>query len=965
MKINKFFRDVLLAVMIICTPLAYGAEMQWYLLTNTGLSFEMKEVKALTASDNELTFNVIGHNGSILAQNVDKVKFRYALSAPKLGDANGDNQVNLTDMMHISSLILETFSGECDLESADVNFDDVVNVADIVATSNIITKGYTTYNNDNADAQSGGIGWFLASYTLEGNKQLYSAKGINFVRDAETGQYAWQPTEKKLSDYASLGETYDIKNVKNFVRYMDSNNQFTVDLPQNASISQDEIIVKAYGEELTPTEDQHYSTVANVVSVTNAEGKMLYECYASLDNVNGVREVEINALETAYTMLIPIFPSVFDSTPDQILSTIKSLLAELPETHALAEAIDRSIVKNGYLEMDDIDAEYTAAVEKIIEKLGLRDNYLSDKKAASRGNGSQLKSPYVLDEYSFWGLRLVMNSSEYRRDIVQTPFWKCNFTAYNSNSFAHTAWLKGYKVNNDYATFYDGKDPKEYLGHILKPQKVSTFMGTFTSWEGLKGFFSDSYDLIVKDDFWFDDMTWDKTKLDFDMDFTSEKDVVIVAGPADNQFMLYYNILKVVLAPLVEGLTKGLNKMASIETNGQSELYESEYLIPFISDLLADIDYQLQFQVIYEGDGSWGYKAAQIVELTWPKFKKYLEKFAEEQANLIAERAIMKTFGFFTAANLRRAMEDISKNWNKYLKIEEKIGDAVMGYLGLQETSGYYDLFLDFEPAVPLKLGRNSITLDAGAKGYIPIVSGNGDYVISYISDHNVATASIEAVGSSKKGTDYAVKINAVGKGFCNIKVLDSRWKEFTIDVEVNFNSYTSCPDENHPHMIDLGLPSGTLWACCNVGASKPGDYGGYYAFGETEEKDVYDWSTYIYCDGTFDTCHDIGTEISGTEYDVATVKWSPLWRMPTFDDFLELKNNVDFDQAKPNGIKGSKCIGSNGGTIFLPEGDYWTSNVETRIYYGVAGFEVSYGSWCYSYAYRYCGRFVRPVIKK
>ncbi len=42
-----------------------------------------------------------------------------------------------------------------------------------------------------------------------------------------------------------------------------------------------------------------------------------------------------------------------------------------------------------------------------------------------------------------------------------------------------------------------------------------------------------------------------------------------------------------------------------------------------------------------------------------------------------------------------------------------------------------------------------------------------------------------------------------------------------------------SCPDDNHPHMIDLGLPSGTKWACCNVGAAKPEEYGGYYTWGE------------------------------------------------------------------------------------------------------------------------------------
>ena len=60
----------------------------------------------------------------------------------------------------------------------------------------------------------------------------------------------------------------------------------------------------------------------------------------------------------------------------------------------------------------------------------------------------------------------------------------------------------------------------------------------------------------------------------------------------------------------------------------------------------------------------------------------------------------------------------------------------------------------------------------------------------------------------------------------------------------ISAKSYLTCPDNNHPHIIDLGLPSGTKWACCNVGASIPEGYGYYYAWGETETKDHYDWNT-------------------------------------------------------------------------------------------------------------------------
>ena len=50
-------------------------------------------------------------------------------------------------------------------------------------------------------------------------------------------------------------------------------------------------------------------------------------------------------------------------------------------------------------------------------------------------------------------------------------------------------------------------------------------------------------------------------------------------------------------------------------------------------------------------------------------------------------------------------------------------------------------------------------------------------------------------------------------------------------------NKKPICPDEGHPHLIDLGLPNGTLWACCNVGANSPEDIGGYYAMGRDQSQ--------------------------------------------------------------------------------------------------------------------------------
>ena len=143
-----------------------------------------------------------------------------------------------------------------------------------------------------------------------------------------------------------------------------------------------------------------------------------------------------------------------------------------------------------------------------------------------------------------------------------------------------------------------------------------------------------------------------------------------------------------------------------------------------------------------------------------------------------------------------------------------------------------------------------------------------------------------------------------------------------------NINSYSSCPDDNHPHLIDLGLSSGTKWACCNIDANAPGQYGNQYAWGETTSKTVFNWDNYKY------RYSNIGNDISGTQYDVAHEKWGGSWHMPTKNQFEELLNNTksEWFVTKKNVI-GRKFIGKNGNMIFLPllnsyanGAFYWTS---------------------------------------
>ncbi len=198
--------------------------------------------------------------------------------------------------------------------------------------------------------------------------------------------------------------------------------------------------------------------------------------------------------------------------------------------------------------------------------------------------------------------------------------------------------------------------------------------------------------------------------------------------------------------------------------------------------------------------------------------------------------------------------------------------------------------------------------------------------------------------------------------------------------AEVEKKGETTCPDANHPHMIDLGLPSGTKWACCNVGASTPEGYGNYYAWGETQPKSWYSEDSYQYYNGNLDypDCWiNIGSDIAGTQYDAATANWGSPWRMPTLTQIEELLNNCTSVWTTQNGVNGRKFTGPNGGTIFLPAagdrwsdelyglgslGDYWFSALRESYPDGACYLVFASDGAVWSYYGRLYGLSVRPV---
>lgn len=228
---------------------------------------------------------------------------------------------------------------------------------------------------------------------------------------------------------------------------------------------------------------------------------------------------------------------------------------------------------------------------------------------------------------------------------------------------------------------------------------------------------------------------------------------------------------------------------------------------------------------------------------------------------------------------------------------------------------------------------------------------------------------------------------------------LHARW--FSIDGNGDWNGHK---------YVDMGLPSGTLWATANVGAESPEDFGNYYAWGETEPKDRYLCDNYA-----FSYVHD--SQSGFTKYctepnfgyngftdnltaledsdDAAYINWNGYWRMPTYDEIRELSLNSAVSPFTLNGINGTLCTGLNGNSIFLPHagsssdgivcensGYYWSKSLSLPIDppyrgpdYAFVLKTISYnGSRIDSHKHyfvsaqtdsRFWGNSVRPVVRR
>lgn len=432
-----------------------------------------------------------------------------------------------------------------------------------------------------------------------------------------------------------------------------------IDLPVGTDLKIDDITVLGDGQVMKINDDGSFSSTPECLIALNDKDEIVYFSYGS-----GDEERLLGSVETALALLIPTVPHVINEFDAEHLQAFKIMVALLKPTYNLVQAIEESIVKYNYLNMDFIQPQLIAAVKELHHRCGIDKESIvqeqNDVIARNKRNQNSSEQP----KYPFFS---ASNAKRFYYDFITVDmtdaqlkenegkkYWACKFDVFNDNRFCYTSFTKSIKNGN---TFYRYDSSwADTFRYLIKPYNLSEFMDlglvsdlAYDPEHFLTTLVDYDYSKILEDraiaQFWEPFAknrisTYDKTvKRNIEIDLFAADEHLLVVGPGMDDNLLLFNIVKIIVQPILKAVIKEHKKSKDYNEGTELDKFTSDF-IEWIatSDLTFRADLLQHFK---DPNNSFWEK----VEYVWDKLSERVEKYVMDQLyDTASETAVVLLF---------------------------------------------------------------------------------------------------------------------------------------------------------------------------------------------------------------------------------------------------------------------------------------------------------------------------------
>ncbi len=506
------------------------------------------------------------------------------------------------------------------------------------------------------------------------NVQAQSKFVINYNDDEGVPQTKEVNTLNVVKDGINflINSLIDISKI-NYIApfFSEDTNEGKVTLPDDSELKAEDITVVGDTEETKVDDNGNFQTTANNLVAMNPEGQVVYRTIVSMEEGEQMRQADLNAKETAISLIMPMFSSISQGMSDEALAKMKSLIGDLPEIEKMAKAIDASIAQMNYLSLDYISEEFNTAVSKVAELSGLDGTAVqaarraAGLRAAATTDIAAVKKSLVKAEVK------VTDNLQILRNQYTVQGYKGVFDVTNKSRLGYSGVMTGRKMLDGRVLPVNG-----LWKAILPPVRVNQFVNSKTTWADIKRFItsgssksSSSYD--------------ESCVSDVELEFGNSNDVLLVAGPKDNQFMMVYNIARTTMSVVVPDLV-------NILKNGGAKVQDQFYLefVNFIwyQEIEETNSYYIYYfhDVMDNEDLTLSEKLLKIFDVNYT----LLDIFIKQGGESVESKEVK---ALLTQMNTPTT-EKVLQNRNFYRRLAEAYGDNTMVSLGLEEDCSSIDV---------------------------------------------------------------------------------------------------------------------------------------------------------------------------------------------------------------------------------------------------------------------------------